>query len=160
MSGVRAAMVGLGMVLAFSRTAAADATAFIGVTPTPEARFARGFSVGAGLLVLGFEFEYAKSSGDEESLVPSLATYSGNLLLQTPFPIFGLQPYATAGAGVYREAFAGDTETGLGLNTGAGVKVTLAGPLRVRVDYRVFRLGGGALYSPAHRVYAGLNLAF
>jgi len=28
------------------------------------------------------------------------------------------------------------------------------------VDYRVFKLGSGALYSPAHRVYAGLNLSF
>jgi hypothetical protein len=43
-------------------------------------------------------------------------------------------------------------------NTGGGVKVSLAGPLRLRVDYRVFKLGSGALYSPAHRIYAGLNL--
>jgi len=26
------------------------------------------------------------------------------------------------------------------------------------VDYRVFKLGSGALNSPAHRIYAGLNL--
>ena len=36
----------------------------------------------------------------------------------------------------------------------------LAGPLRLRVDYRVFRLGTGARYSPSHRIYAGLNLKF
>jgi len=30
----------------------------------------------------------------------------------------------------------------------------------LRVDYRVFKLGSGALYSPAHRVYVGLNLTF
>jgi hypothetical protein len=40
------------------------------------------------------------------------------------------------------------------------VKVTLAGPIRLRVDYRVFKLGSGALYTPAHRIYAGLNLKF
>jgi hypothetical protein len=34
------------------------------------------------------------------------------------------------------------------------------GPLRLRVDYRAFKLGSGALYSPAHRGYAGLNLKF
>jgi len=52
------------------------------------------------------------------------------------------------------------TQRGLGYNTGGGVKIALVGPLRVRIDYRVFKLGGGALYSPAHRVYAGLNLKF
>jgi hypothetical protein len=36
----------------------------------------------------------------------------------------------------------------------------LIGPVRLRVDYRVFRLGSGALHSPAHRIYAGLNLKF
>ncbi len=40
------------------------------------------------------------------------------------------------------------------------MKVTLAGPIRLRVDYRLLKLGSGALYSPAHRVYAGLNLKF
>ena len=35
-----------------------------------------------------------------------------------------------------------------------------SGPIRLRVDYRVFKLGSGALYSPAHRFYAGLNLKF
>ncbi len=43
---------------------------------------------------------------------------------------------------------------------GAGVKIRLAGPLRLRVDYRAFRLGSGAIYSPAQRIYAGLNLKF
>jgi hypothetical protein len=46
------------------------------------------------------------------------------------------------------------------LNNGLGVKVNLLGPVRLRVDYRVFRLGRDALHSPAHRVYAGLNLKF
>ena len=29
---------------------------------------------------------------------------AGNVLLQTPFAIFGIQPYVTTGVGVYREA--------------------------------------------------------
>ena len=41
-----------------------------------------------------------------------------------------------------------------------GVKVSVLGPVRARLDYRVFKLRGDALYSTVHRVYAGLNLAF
>ena len=52
------------------------------------------------------------------------------------------------------------SHTGFAPNSGGGVKVNLAGPVRLRVDYRVFKLGSGALYSPAHRVYAGINLKF
>jgi hypothetical protein len=70
------------------------------------------------------------------------------------------QPYFTTGAGIYRETLGAHQDTGLGVNTGGGVKVSLIGPLRLRVDYRVFKLGSDALYSPAHRIYAGLNLKF
>ena len=48
----------------------------------------------------------------------------------------------------------------LAATAGPDARVGLAGPVRLRVDYRVFKLGSGALYSPAHRIYAGLNLAF
>ena len=84
----------------------------------------------------------------------------GNVLLQSPAAFFGVQPYFTTGGGIYREELGTHQDTGFGLNTGAGVKVTLAGPLRLRVDYRVFKLGSGALNSPAHRIYAGVNLKF
>ncbi len=40
------------------------------------------------------------------------------------------------------------------------MKVSLLGPVRARVDYRVFKLRGDPLHSTVHRVYAGLNLAF
>ena len=140
--------------------AAADATLFLGTNTTPENRKTQGFSVGAGLLLLGFEFEYASTSDDLESLAPALKTYAGNVLLQTPFTIFGIQPYFTTGAGLYQEKLGTASDTGFALNTGGGVKITLAGPIRLRVDYRVIKLGSGALYSPAHRIYAGLNLKF
>ena len=52
----------------------------------------------------------------------------GNVLIQTPFPIFGLQPYFTTGAGVYRESLGGFSETNFGVNTGGGVKISLIGP--------------------------------
>jgi len=116
--------------------------------------------VGAGLLVVGFEFEYSSTVQDEAVGAPSLKVGSANGLLQTPVPIHGFQPYVTAGAGIYRERLGPSAHTGLTQSVGGGVKINLAGPLRLRVDYRAFRLGSAALHSPSHRVYAGLNLKF
>jgi len=139
----------------------ADLTAFLGVTPTPNSRPARGFAVGMGLLIVGFEFEYSNTSDDVLDGAPRLKTYMGNVLLQTPFPIAGLQFYGTAGAGAYNEAFTDiGSETNVGINVGGGVKWTLAGPLRLRFDYRVFTLQGSARYDKPQRFYAGLNLKF
>jgi hypothetical protein len=151
----------MGALIVFGAAPAyADLTGFIGANTTPENRMTRGFSGGLGVLLIGFEFEYANTAEDVDEQLPSLKTYSGNLLLQTPFSIFRMQPYFTTGAGLYRERLGEETDTGIAVNTGGGVKVDLIGPLRVRVDYRVFRLGSDALYSPAHRLYAGINLKF
>jgi len=138
--------------------ARADITIFLGANTTPANRAVRGGSLGIGLLIVGFEGEYAFTPDDPKAKAPSLHTGSGNLLLQTPFPIFGLQPYFTTGGGFYRETLGTHQDTSFAFNTGGGVKVSLIGPLRLRVDYRVFKLGSGALYSPTHRIYAGLNL--
>jgi hypothetical protein len=138
----------------------ADATAFIGVNASPANRVGRGLSVGAGFLVVAFEFEYAATTEDVRAGAPALKTGAGNVLLQTPFMIHGVQPYVTAGAGLYRERLGTQVDTNVSPNTGVGLKVKLAGPLRLRLDYRLFKLRGGALYTPAHRVYVGLNLKF
>jgi hypothetical protein len=140
--------------------ALADATAFIGTTSTPANRPAKGFALGIGLLVVGFEFEYASTSEELLDAAPALRTGMGNVLLQTPFPILGLQPYFTTGAGAYREQLGAAQETHVGLNTGGGVKISLLGPLRARVDYRVFTLRGEPIHKTVHRVYGGLNLKF
>ena len=140
--------------------ASADITAFIGANTTPANRQVRGLAVSVGLIVVAFEFEYADTTDDPTALAPSLKTGSGNVLLQTPVAFFGFQPYFTTGGGLYRETLGTHQDTGVAVNTGGGVKVSLIGPLRLRVDYRVFKLGSGALNSPAHRVYAGLNLKF
>ncbi len=140
--------------------ARADATVFIGANLSPSNRVAKGFAVGMGLVIVAFEFEYSATRPTIASGAPSLKTGMGNVLLQTPVPIFGFQPYVTAGGGIYRETLGAHQDTSFGTNTGGGVKISLAGPLRLRVDYRVFTLGSGALYSPAHRFYAGLNLKF
>lgn len=148
------------VLLAAPVTASADFTAFIGSTTTPENRFARGLSVGMGLLIVGFEFEYANTSEEEEDLAPGLRTFMFNGLLQTPVPIAGMQFYGTAGAGAYRETLLETSETNVGINLGGGVKVSLAGPLRLRLDYRVFTLQGDPRHSKPQRFYAGLNLKF
>jgi opacity protein-like surface antigen len=148
------------LLLLIAAPARADLTAFIGANTTPANRQVRGVALGVGLLVVGFEFEYADTTDTADTFVsaPALKTGMANVLLQTPTAFFGVQPYFTTGTGVYRETLGTRTDTSIGYNTGGGVKVSLVGPIRLRVDYRVFRLGSGALYSPAHRIYAGLNL--
>jgi len=148
------------MVLFAAAPVWADATVFLGANLTPTNRAVRGGALGAGLLIIGFEGEYAFTPDDPEAAAPSLVTGSGNVLLQTPFAVFGLQPYVTTGAGLYREKLGTHQDTSFALNTGGGVKVSLVGPLRLRVDYRVFKHGSGALSSPAHRISLGLNLKF
>ncbi|MFN7980831.1 MAG: hypothetical protein U0Q11_03145 [Vicinamibacterales bacterium] len=138
----------------------ADGTIFIGTNTTPSNRSVRGGALGFGLLIVGFEFEYSSTTEDVKSGAPSLKVGSGNGLLQTPVAIFGFQPYVTAGGGIYRERLGSSTQTSVAPNVGGGVKINLAGPLRLRVDYRAFKLGSGARYSPSHRLYAGLNLKF
>jgi opacity protein-like surface antigen len=141
-------------------TASADFTALLGVNPTPSSRIVRGLSAGVGLLVVGFEFEYASTSEDLAEAAPALRTFMFNGLVQTPVPIAGMQFYATAGGGGYRERLDEISETHVGINVGGGVKMALAGPLRLRLDYRVFTLQGDPLHSKPQRFYAGLNLKF
>jgi opacity protein-like surface antigen len=152
MSRTRVAVLGLALLAVAPSQAFADATLFLGANTSPENRMVRGFAFGMSLLVVGFEFEYANTSDSVEAAAPSLRTGSGNLLLQTPFEVFGMQPYFTAGAGFYRERFesSGHQETNVTMSSGGGVKVSLLGPVRLRLDYRVFRLSGGARTPPAH----------
>ena len=140
--------------------ASADVTAFLGATPTPSARVVKGFAAGMGLLVAGFEFEYAHANEDLSNAAPGLRTFMFNGLVQTPVPIGGLQFYGTAGGGIFRETLDAASETNVGINVGGGVKMSLAGPLRLRFDYRVFTLRGTPLYSKPQRFYAGINLKF
>src|SRR6266571_3628151 len=97
----------VGICLAVSVLAAtparADITAFIGANTTPANRQVRGIALGAGLLVVAFEFEYADTTDDPASLAPALKTGMANVLFQTPVSFMGIQPYFTTGAGLYRE---------------------------------------------------------
>ena len=88
------------VILAVSATPArADITAFIGLTPTPERHTLKGFSIGAGMIVVGWEFEFAHI-GETDDGLPGLKTYSGNFMVQTPT---STQLYVTTGVEAYRE---------------------------------------------------------
>jgi opacity protein-like surface antigen len=150
----------VGLLLLCPAAVSADVTAFLGVNPTPVNRPVRGLAAGMGLVIVGFEVEYATASDDLSQAAPALRTFMFNGLVQTPFPIAGLQFYGTAGAGVYREKLSSLSETNFATNIGGGVKMSLIGPLRLRLDYRVFNLRGTPLHSNPHRFYAGLNLKF
>ena len=149
------------LILAGSaRPAHADITAFLGLSPTPQRHALKGFSGGLSLLVIGFEVEFSDLAEDDIAGLPGLRTYSGNVFAQTPIDIKGTQLYATAGAGGYRETLGDAQETHVGINLGGGVKIRLLGPLRVRLDYRVFQLRGAPLFATYQRFYVGGNIAF
>ena len=139
----------------------ADATVFVGPNQTQTNRPTSGVSLGLSLLIIGFEFEYASTREDRLTKAPALKTSMFNMLIQTPFSsLAGLQFYATAGGGLYREQSVENLTTGIGSNLGGGVKVPLTGPFRLRLDYRLFSLKGSTLYPRPQRIYAGLNLSF
>jgi hypothetical protein len=153
------------LVLLVAAPARADLTGFLGITTTPTARTNGGFSAGTGFVIVAFEFEYAATKEDVTStqVAPALKTYMFNGLLQTPIPIARTQFYGTLGAGAYHETLSTqplNDQTNIGTNIGGGAKITLAGPLRLRLDYRVFTLHGNARHTPVQRLYAGINLKF
>ena len=146
-------------------TAAADVTGFIGInaTPTTAKRMVKGGAIGTGLVIVGFEAEYADTKEDLVLNAPRLRTFMFNGLAQTPIPIAGMQFYATAGGGLFRESMSTEpdgNETNVGINVGGGAKISIAGPLRLRLDYRVFTLRGSPRHPNVQRFYAGINLKF
>ena len=62
----------LAVFVATASPAIADATVFIGGNTTPSSRQVKGFAFGTGLLIVGFEFEYANTSEDRSEAAPSL----------------------------------------------------------------------------------------
>ena len=148
------------LLIGTASPAQADVTAFLGANTTPSTRTTTGFGLGFSLLVVGLEFEYSDTRQNDVNSTPRLQTGMFNLLAQTPFAISGIQLYGTAGAGLYREHGNTTQETHGGTNVGGGVKISVAGPLRLRLDYRVFSLRGAPQHNLQHRFYTGLNLAF
>lgn len=138
----------------------ADVTLFLGATPSPVNRGLTGAAVGFGLIVVGAEAEVTRWPSVSTSGTAGLTTWSANGLLQTPGGLSSVQLYATAGAGLYRETTGLTSRMSTALNTGGGLKVKVAGPIRLRLDYRMFRLQGSPQTAVLHRIYGGASLAF
>jgi hypothetical protein len=140
-------------LLAGATPAFADATVFLGTASAPTNRTTRGFALGAGLLIVGFEFEYGDTVEDPEEGAPSRRTGMGNVYVQTPVAIYGLQPYLTTGGGVYRESLGTLSET----NSASTAAVAKSASGSVRPDRLPRVLPRG---SPVQTVIAhvGLNL--
>jgi hypothetical protein len=148
----------LALVAVHPAPAAADVTGFLGLMTTPSTRPARGFAVGINLLIVGFEFEYNRTAEDAVKVAPGLTSGMFNGMVMTPTG--NTQLYVTIGGGVFRERFGALTETNFGTNFGGGIKIGLLGPIRLRLDYRVFDLRGTPRYKNPQRFYAGINIPF
>lgn len=150
-----------GALLVPGAPAFADITGFLGVAGGPSARVTKGLAVGAGLIVVGWEVEYSDTTSDVFHGSPRFQTGTVNVLVQTPIDVRGLQFYGTGGAGAYHEEIVGVSRTNVGVDVGGGVKKSLIGPLRLRVDYRVFHLAGSPIGAKfVHRFYVGANIKF
>ena len=157
----RLGTVGCGVMLSVlaATPARADVTAFMGVNTTPANRAVTGGALGVSLLIVGFEGEYANTKGGDTVGAPSLQTGMGNIYVQNPIPLAGIQFYATTGAGLYREELGSLSSTTVAVNTGGGAKIELISHVKLRVDYRVFKLNGSATNPTPKRFYLGLTLS-
>ena len=147
-------------VVGLPAAAHADITAFLGASPTSAVRLGRGISAGMGLVVVGFEIELAQLVERADDNAAALSTGMANVIVQTPIDVSRMQFYGTTGVGVYRETIGALQETSVGGNLGGGVKIRVTGPLKLRLDYRLFRLRGAPVTATYHRVYAGATLGF
>ena len=138
----------------------ADLTVFAGRATTIY-RASGGAALGLSLEPLSLEFEFAIAPAQRSVGKPALRTGLFNLMVGTPsrtgrrIDIYGL-----VGGGMYRERFEEHAVTGFALSGGGGFYLRVAGPFRLRVDYRLFALRGNALHRRPGRAYAGLGVAF
>jgi|SRR5579862_5920969 len=157
---VVSALAAVAALVATPAPAAADGTAFLGLSPTSNARSASGAALGFKFIFLDFEFEYAHMTEGLASNTPGFSSGMFNIALETPTKT---KIYLTAGGGLTHENLGAATRWGVGTDIGGGVKLPLAGPIRLRLDYRVFTLHNGIPSAPnkmQYRFYAGLNVAF
>jgi hypothetical protein len=143
-----------------------DVTVFIGPM-IPTGRPAIAVAIGDGGSMVRIELEYAGTLGTATSTPASAGSLSCNILVQSRPSTRGVQFYGTVGYGLYGETYedgisVGDFEA---RNIGGGAKIKLAGPLRMRLDYRIFMLSdiadiseGLVVRKHPQRFFVGLNL--
>jgi hypothetical protein len=145
-------------------------TAFAGVAVASGPHPANGAAVGLKPQPgpVSLEFEYSRSRSDPVSGVPAIETLAANVLVQPQRQRSRFQFYGTFGVGLYAPLYDPSRRRGGGVhqsseadsarNIGGGAKVTLAGPLKLRMDYRAFFLAGSE--SNQHRFYVGIVAGF
>ena len=82
------------------------------------------------------------------------------MLVQTPIEVHGHAVLWHCRRGRLSGELGALEETHFGTNIGGGAKIKLLGPLRVRLDYRIFRLQGAPIHDDYQRFYVGANLKF
>ena len=158
-AGRRLSLALLLLVGAGAGPASADLTVFAGRVTADHGT--RGAALGVSLRPVGLEFEYAgiPAAGSDSS--PARQTGLFNLLVGAPLDRNRrLELYGAVGAGLYREHTGSHAQTNLAAGAGAGVNISLRGPLRLRIDYRLLVLRGARADRRPRRVYAGLNIPF
>jgi len=141
-------------------------TTFAGMAMVPGAHAVLGVAVGVkprDQVPVSLEFEYARTRSDPAGGVPSIASFVGNILIHPSRHPPGLRIYGTIGAGLYVQILnRRSSEANDAWNIGGGIKIALAGPLQLRLDYRSFFLAPvtGEYHSNEHRVYAGITLGY
>lgn len=156
----------LALVLMTPASARADVTMLVGLTAVEGLRPSLAWSFGYRPSAVGVEVEYL-------STTPGDYTAGGifGSVIVVPVTIARAEVFVIGGVGVWGEGFDGGKRTGVltAANVGGGILLGLAGPLRLRIDYRLFRLGEvskeeiGAI-NPSRkypqRIAAGLSLRF
>ena len=89
------------VLLSIAAPARADITAFIGANTTPANRQVRGGAARLGLLIVGFEVEYAFTPDDPRGGgAVAQDRHRQRRCCRRRSPIFGFQPYFTTGGGL------------------------------------------------------------
>lgn len=156
----------LALVLMNPVSARADATVLVGLTSVEGLRPSLGWSFSYRPSAVGVEVEYLTTTPGNYSA----GGIFGSVIVM-PVTISNVQIFVLGGVGVWGEGFKGGKRTGVlsAANVGGGVLVGLVGPVRLRLDYRLFRLGevskeeiGAISPSRKHpqRIAAGLYFRF
>lgn len=154
------------LVLMNPVSARADATVLVGLTSVEGLRPSFAWSFSYRPSAVGVEVEYLSTKPGDYTAGGVFAS-----VIVQPVTISNMQIFVLGGVGVWGEGVEGGKRTGLlgAANVGGGVLVGLVGPLRLRLDYRLFRLGevskeeiGAISPSRKHpqRIAAGLYFRF
>lgn len=129
------------LAIGIPASAAADqgATFLLGMYSPSAPHPAVGFAWRLGGPRGSLEVEYAGTLGRKSGTAPRAASATLNLLIRTPLQVRRAHMYAIAGIGLYGES---SGESGSGelspVVLGVGTKLSLSGPVALRIDYRVF----------------------